>query len=148
MLLSKEELDKSAEIHPDVAEVSALQPRIRDLQCLLYANAKFMSKVPPPNFDDYKGVRDGLRVMTDAIMDLIGPPPPGTKESFHDISMTDGYTSTLKIHKLADNVAGPLIVLCFGGGFIAGDNNQMTPMVCKTMGRRVAFDPRLHVYAT
>lgn len=89
---------------------------------------KFLSKLPPQDFSDYNGLRDGLRAMTEAVIDLIGPAPPGTKEFFHDIPMRDGYMSSLKIHKPSEDVAGPLIVLCFGGGFIAGDNNQMTPM--------------------
>ena len=133
MLLSKEELNKSAEIHPDIAEVGYDQSQ----QCVTlhtHCRIKFMSKLPPQNFDDYTGVREGLRIMTEAVIELIGPPPPGTKEFFHDIPMSDGYTSSLKIHKPAEDIAGPLIVLCFGGGFIAGDNNQMSPVARALVG--------------
>lgn len=72
--------------------------------------------------------------MSDAVMELIGPPPPYTKEFYHDIPMSDGYMSSLKIHKPVEDKPGPLIVLCFGGGFIAGDNNQMTPVARALVG--------------
>lgn len=72
--------------------------------------------------------------MTDAMIELIGPPPSATKEFFHDIAMSDGYMSSLKIHKPTEDIPGPLIVLCFGGGFIAGDNNQMTPVARALVG--------------
>ena len=37
----------------------------------------------------------------------------------------DGFSSSLKIHKPAKG-GGPLIVLAFGGGFLGGDNDQLS----------------------
>lgn len=42
--------------------------------------------------------------------------------------MRDGSSSSLKIFKPSSGPPGPLIVLCFGGGFVAGDNDQLTEM--------------------
>lgn len=59
----------------------------------------------------------------------LGPPGPDLKESFKKIPMRDGFESELKIFQpTAKPAAGsPLIVLCFGGGFVVGDNEQLTP---------------------
>ena len=53
----------------------------------------------------------------------LGPASPGT-ELNHDIPMRDGFMSSLKVYKTADGPPGPLVVLCFGGGFIGGTNEQ------------------------
>ena len=47
-------------------------------------------------------------------------------ELYHDIPMRDGYMSSIKIHKPSEGAPGPLIVLCFGGGFVGGDNDQLS----------------------
>lgn len=59
-------------------------------------------------------------------LDRIGPTPSGVEEFYHNIPMRDGYQSKLKIHKPAEGTPGPLVVLCFGGGFIAGSAEQQT----------------------
>lgn len=88
---------------------------------------KFLSHMPTPDFSDHNVVREGLRLMTDAVLGQLGLPPPGMTERYHKIPLRDGTSSELKIHKPSQS-GGPLIVLCFGGGFVAGDNNQMTPV--------------------
>ena len=40
--------------------------------------------------------------------------------------MRDGYMSSLKVFKPSKGPPGPLIVLLFGGGFVAGDKDQLT----------------------
>ena len=40
--------------------------------------------------------------------------------------MRDGYMSSIKVQKPSNGPAGPLVVLCFGGGFIAGDSDQQS----------------------
>lgn len=42
--------------------------------------------------------------------------------------MRDGYMSSIKISKPSSGPAGPLIVLLFGGGFVAGDKDQLTEL--------------------
>lgn len=42
--------------------------------------------------------------------------------------MRDGSASPLKIFRPSSGPPGPLLVLCFGGGFIAGDSDQLTEM--------------------
>lgn len=56
----------------------------------------------------------------------LGPAPSDILESYHDIEMRDGTPSSLKVFKPASGPPGPLLVLCFGGGFVAGDNDQLT----------------------
>ena len=48
------------------------------------------------------------------------------EEFYHEIEMRDGFMSRLKIHKPASSEPGPLIVLCFGGGFVGGTVDQLT----------------------
>ncbi|GME32756.1 Alpha/beta hydrolase fold-3 [Neofusicoccum parvum] len=46
-----------------------------------------------------------------------------------DVPMRDGYKNQLRIHKPKTNVEkSPLVVLIFGGGFMMGDNTQMSPI--------------------
>ena len=59
---------------------------------------------------------------------LLGPPESGITEEYKDIPMRDGFQSSIKIHKPSTPPAGgsPLIMFCFGGGFIAGNNDAGT----------------------
>jgi acetyl esterase/lipase len=59
---------------------------------------------------------------------MLGPPEAALVEEYKDIPMRDGFQSSIKIHKPATTPAGgsPLIIFCFGGGFIAGDNDAGT----------------------
>lgn len=45
------------------------------------------------------------------------------------ITMRDGYESELRIHKPTSTPSGgsPLVVLVYGGGFVVGDNSQLSP---------------------
>lgn len=71
--------------------------------------------------------RAGLAAFTKAMLEKLGPAPPGLFEEYHDIPMRDGYSSTLKIQRPSDTSnPGPLIVLAFGGGFVAGDKDQLS----------------------
>ena len=59
---------------------------------------------------------------------MLGPPESGITEETKDIPMRDGFQSTIKIHKPSSPPSGgsPLIVFCFGGGFISGDMHAGT----------------------
>ncbi|EMF15607.1 alpha/beta-hydrolase [Sphaerulina musiva SO2202] len=107
MLLSNQELVESARTHPEVAAFYAKHPQ------------------PPPR-KDLLVARAELRALNDANLRRIGPPPSGIEEFYHDIEMRDGFNSTLKICKPTNTAPGPLVVLLFGGGFIAGDKDQLT----------------------
>lgn len=56
----------------------------------------------------------------------LGPSPANVSETTHDIPMRDGFSSTLRIQRPSFGSPGPLIVLCFGGGFVGGSNKQFT----------------------
>lgn len=71
-------------------------------------------------------MRKGMEAMDNAMNEALGPVSP-EEEFYHDIPMRDGFESQLKVHKPASNTPpGPLIVLCFGGGFIGGTNSQLS----------------------
>ena len=59
---------------------------------------------------------------------MLGAPEAGLTEEYKDIEMRDGFKSTIKIHRPTTAPAGgsPLIVFCFGGGWIAGDMHAGT----------------------
>lgn len=66
--------------------------------------------------------------MVRGIASLTTPPPAeDTVEVEIPIPMSDGFTNMARVRKpKAPRVQGnPLVVLAFGGGFIAGDNRQM-----------------------
>ncbi|KAI5357939.1 Putative alpha/beta hydrolase-3 [Septoria linicola] len=107
MLLSRKELDESSRTHPEVAAFYAKFPQ------------------PPPRNDPLVS-RAGLRAFIEANLRRLGPAPASVEEFYHDIEMRDGVLSTLKICKPAKGPPGPLFVLLFGGGFIAGDKDQLT----------------------
>lgn len=60
-------------------------------------------------------------------LEALGPAAPHVEESFQSITMRDGFESQIKVHKPTSKSGGPLIVLVFGGGFVVGDNQQLTP---------------------
>ena len=61
--------------------------------------------------------------------EALGPPGPDIKESYQEITLSDGYKSKLKISQPTKVPTGgsPLIVLFHGGGFCLGSLDQMTP---------------------
>lgn len=57
----------------------------------------------------------------------LGPPNPEIlTEEDTEITLRDGFKSSLKVFKPAKKPAGgsPLVVFAFGGGWIGGDNSQ------------------------
>ena len=63
-----------------------------------------------------------------AVSSITTPPPSDDINEYKlPIPMRDGYLNTARIRqpKLTPAGGSPLIVLAFGGGFIAGDNHQM-----------------------
>lgn len=124
MLLSQQELDDSARTHPEVAAVRQVEA---DMASLVLMPDQFYQKHPqPPARSDPLVARAGLRAFIDANLRRIGPAPSSIQEFYHEIEMRDGFSSTLKICKPASGPPGPLVVLVFGGGFIAGDKDQLT----------------------
>ena len=89
---------------------------------------QFLDKNPRPPLDmsEYKAVRQMMVLMDKALKSTLGLAPSGLEELYHDIGMRDGFQSSLKVHKPANGATGPLVVLCFGGGFIGGSNDQLT----------------------
>jgi len=90
---------------------------------------QFLSKHPVPkadwsNLDKFRAARAGLE---EKRLKEQGTPGPGFEEGFRTISMRDGFESRIKIHKPVDTT-DPLIVLVFGGGFIVGNDEQLTPL--------------------
>lgn len=90
---------------------------------------KFFEKaqIPPAEIgDDYAaGIKAGLKEQSLATVKALGAPPAGTVEFYKDITLRDGFTSSLKIFR-PENGGGPLVVLAFGGGFLGGDNDQLS----------------------
>ena len=55
------------------------------------------------------------------------PALPSSEEFYHSTPMRDGFSSAMKILKpAAGSSPGPLIVLCFGGGFVGGTMEQLS----------------------
>ena len=69
------------------------------------------------------------------------PKVSAEEEFYHEIPMRDGSMSALKIHRPSKGAnSGPLVVLCFGGGFIGGSNDQLSRTsraLVKTLGATV-----------
>ncbi|KAK3722235.1 hypothetical protein LTR37_002668 [Vermiconidia calcicola] len=110
MLLSAEELKKSSEIDPAIVEFAKNNP------------------TEPLNWGDAGSVFTALEEFSKQGLAMIGEPESSVKEEFKDIPMRDGFQSTLKIHRPTEPPAdgSPLIIFCFGGGFIAGDMHAGT----------------------
>ncbi|KAK5164628.1 uncharacterized protein LTR77_009834 [Saxophila tyrrhenica] len=111
MLLSQEELEKAPYLHQDIAD--------------FLANAPAPEHPPDPDQELHLTVRQTLNAQSAAIIKKLGDPPEGTAEFYQEIPVRDGFSSSLKIHK-PSNGGGPLVVLAFGGGFLGGDNDQLS----------------------
>lgn len=83
-----------------------------------------MPKPDWSNLEKFRAARAGLE---EKRLKGQGTPAPGFEEKFRTIRMRDGFESRIKIHKPVDTT-GPLIVLVFGGGFIVGNDEQLTPL--------------------
>lgn len=79
--------------------------------------------MPAGGFHDHLAMRQMMTTMESAYNKWTGPPFTGS-ETYHEIAMRDGFMSSLKIQKPANRPPGPLIVLCFGGGFVGGSPEQ------------------------
>lgn len=88
--------------------------------------SQFFKDRPPPSLQgaDYNVVRGFMKMVDEANSKV--PPPPGVTEIYYDIAMRDGFTSNIKVHKPSQGSPGPLIVLAFGGAFMAGSNEQLS----------------------
>lgn len=75
-----------------------------------------------------------LAKMEEDMSSIAGPTPQGVSEVALDIPLRDGYKSPTRIYKRSSGSPGPLIVLAFGGGFVAGSNNQFT-MIARPLVR-------------
>jgi acetyl esterase/lipase len=131
MLLSPEELKKSSELDPTIAEAgpnSTIQLLIARLTTTVLQFFQTVV-VPPLDWSDYQGVRNVISAVSAQTLAQIGPPEASLIEEERKIPMRDGFESTIKIHKPAKTPAGgsPLIVLIFGGGWISGSYQDMTP---------------------
>ncbi|GAB7350765.1 hypothetical protein MBLNU459_g1309t1 [Dothideomycetes sp. NU459] len=116
MSSTREQIAKLAEPDPEFAEAS--------LDIYLKKNP-----IPKLDWNDVKTFREMRAAMQEQRLAALGPPGPDIKESSKKIPMRDGFESELKIFQPTKEVPGgsPLIVLCFGGGFVVGDNQQLTP---------------------
>lgn len=75
---------------------------------------------------DASNMRKGMEMMEKLINGSLSPLPEA-EEFHHSIPMRDGYSSAMKIVKPpAGSTPGPLIVLCFGGGFVGGTMEQFS----------------------
>ncbi|KAG9603277.1 lipase/esterase, partial [Aureobasidium melanogenum] len=116
---TKEEVTKLGEIDPELAEWLKTNP------------------VPKGNWNNIKEFRAMRDEMGKQKLAALGPAAPHVEESFQNITMRDGFESQIKIHKPTGKTGGPLIVMVFGGGFVVGDNQQLTPY---SRGLARAFD--------
>ncbi|KAH9825730.1 AB hydrolase superfamily protein [Teratosphaeria destructans] len=111
MLLSPEELKKSAVLDPSIAEFFAANPS------------------PPLDWNDDVAMKNALGALSAMTLQQLGPPEPNLIEEEKEVPMRDDFKSLVKIHRPKDGVhgGGPLIVLIFGGGWVSGDKDSMTP---------------------
>jgi acetyl esterase/lipase len=82
------------------------------------------------DWEDAAGVAGMLAGISAATLVQLGPAESSIVEEYRKIPMRDGFQSTIKVHRPAETPSSgsPLIVLLFGGGFISGDKDQMTPL--------------------
>ncbi|KAI4850763.1 lipase/esterase [Aureobasidium sp. EXF-8845] len=105
---TKEEVAKLSELDPELAE-------------FLKNNT-----IPKRNWADIKQFRAMREEMEAQKLKALGPAAPHVEEEFKSITMRDGFESQIKIHKPAGKSGGPLLVLIHGGGFVVGNNQQLT----------------------
>src|ERR1700761_1826498 len=85
--------------------------------------------MPPLDWNNAQLVRTMVGALTQQGLDMLGPAESAITEEYKDIPMRDGFASSIKIHKPSQPPASgsPLIVFCFGGGFISGSSDSGTP---------------------
>ncbi|KAG9845051.1 lipase/esterase, partial [Aureobasidium melanogenum] len=116
---TKEEVAKLGEMDPELAEWLKTNP------------------IPKGNWNNIKEFRAMRDEMGKQKLAALGPAAPHVEESFQNITMRDGFENQIKIHKPTGKTGGPLLVLIFGGGFVVGDIQQLTPY---SRGLARAFD--------
>lgn len=88
----------------------------------------FLSEHPLPSSDpnDYNSMRNSLKMIESRIVSRLGSAPPEISETYHFITMRDGWTNPVKIIKPALQSPGPLLILGHAGGFVGGSMEQLT----------------------
>jgi len=88
-----------------------------------------MQKNPLPKADwsDISAFRAMRVQMEKDKLAALGPAAPHVEEEFKSITMRDGFESKIKTYRPTGKTGGPLIVLIYGGGFVVGDYQQLTP---------------------
>lgn len=81
---------------------------------------------PPVDMNDTQAFRTLMKSAVAAVNDTL-PPAHDIEETVIPIPMRDGYQAMARVRKpqTPSIEKGPLIILVFGGGWIAGDNSQM-----------------------
>ncbi|KAK3111652.1 hypothetical protein LTR53_012873 [Teratosphaeriaceae sp. CCFEE 6253] len=107
MLLALEELERSSEIQTQILEENPS---------------------PPVDWSDAATVKALMAHVETAALAQLGPAESSIIEAEHQIPMRDGFDSAIKIHRPAmkPSTGSPLVVLIYGGGFIAGSKDQST----------------------
>ncbi|WPH00044.1 lipase/esterase [Acrodontium crateriforme] len=112
MLLDAETLKQSAVLDPTIAELIKTTP------------------IPVLPWDNNDQLKVMAKVMDATVLSALGTAEPALQESYFEIAMRDGFQSRAKLIKPTSPPAcgSPLIVLMFGGGFVIGSPDQMTPV--------------------
>ncbi|KAK4892500.1 hypothetical protein LTR27_008964 [Elasticomyces elasticus] len=107
MLLSPAELRKSAQLHPQILNFIQQHPS------------------PKADWNDARAVKTLMAAVETNALAQLGPSEASLEESVQLIPMRDGYQSAIKIHRPASKPpsGSPLIVLLYGGGFVAGSKD-------------------------
>ena len=84
--------------------------------------------MPPIDWTDAPATAALMRAVSEQGLAMLGAPEASLTEEYKKIPMRDGFESSIKIHRPTQKPSGgsPLIVFCFGGGFISGDNDAGT----------------------